>query len=212
MKLRPIYDHVLVEVEAEYKEEIRTKSGIIGVNFENEIVRGLGAIRTGKVIATPRGFSKHYAVATIQERIEEGDTVYFHFNAVDAESRMETDVEKKPFYNIHYSSIFCYVRGGVITMVGSRVLAEPVYDDDVVLEGGIRVKKSKSGIITEINVKHNVKKARLTHIGNPRRGEKLPDVGPGEIVYYAHDADFENEIEGKQYFVMFQEDLLMKEI
>lgn len=212
MKVRPILDHVLVEVESEWREEIKTKSGVIGVTFENEVERGLGAIRTGKVIATPRGLSKIHSVAAIQERIEEGDIVYFHFNAIDAESRMELDVQKKPFYTVHYSSIFCFVRNGVITMVGSRVLAEPVFDDDVVVDGGIRVKKTKSGIITEINVRHNLKKARLSYMGMPLRGQKPPDVMPGEIIYYAQDADFENEIEGKMYFVMFQEDLLMKEI
>jgi co-chaperonin GroES (HSP10) len=211
MKVRPILDHVLVEVESEWKQEIQTKSGVIGVTFENEVERGMGAVRTGKVIATPRGFSKHHLISSIQERIEVGDTIYFHFNAIDAESRMELDVQQKPFYTIHYSSIFCFVRNGVITMVGSRVLAEPVFDDDVVVEGGIRVKKTKTGIITEINVKHNIKKARLVNIGNPLRGQKLPDVGPGEIIYYAKDADFENEIEGKLYFIMYQEDLLMKE-
>lgn len=212
MKVRPILDNVLVEVEAEWNQEIKTKSGVIGVTFENEIERGLGAVRTGKVVAIPRGLSKIHSVASIQERIEEGDTVYFHFNAIDAESRMELDVQKKPFYTVHYSSIFCYVRNGLITMVGSRVLAEPVYDDDVTIDGGIRVKKTRSGIITEINVKHNIKKARLVNIGNPLRGNKLPDVKPGEIIYYSQDADFENEIEGKTYFVMYQEDLLMKEI
>jgi co-chaperonin GroES (HSP10) len=212
MKLRPIYDHVLVEVEREWNQEIKGKHGIVGVTFENEIERGLGAIRTGKVVATPRGLSDSHAVLGIQDTFEVGDKVYFHFNSIDADSRMETDIEKKPNYLVHCGSIFCIVRNGKIIMYASRVLAEPIFDDDVVEDGGIRVKKTKSGIITEINVGHNTKKARLSYIGNPLAHQSPVDVAPGEVIYYTRDADFENEIEGKIYFCMLQEDLLAKEI
>lgn len=210
--VRPIYDHVLVETEAEWKQEIQGKNGIIGVTFENEIERGLGAIRTGKVLALPRGLSNSFNVKGIQETLQVGDTVYFHFNSIDAESRVDLDVREKPSYLVHIGSIFCAVRDGHITMVGGRVLAEAIYDDDVVDDGGIKVKKTKSGIITEINVKHNVKKATLSHIGLPKRGEQTIDVAPGDVIYYAKDADFENEVEGKPFFVFYQEDILMKEV
>src|SRR5690606_1840122 len=105
---RPVYDHVLVEVEAEWKGEIKTKSGVIGVVFENTVVRAVGAVRTGKVVAVPRALSQHFLVRRIQERIEVGDIVYFHFNSIDEDSRMEIDVQEKPLYTVNYTSIFCY--------------------------------------------------------------------------------------------------------
>lgn len=212
MRVRPVYDEVLVEVEAEWKGEIKTKSGVIGVTFENQIVRSVGAIRTGKVVAVPRALSQHFHVRRIQERIEVGDIIYFHFNSIDEHSRMEVDVLEKPLYTVSYTSIFCYIRDGKLTPVGSRVLAKPMYDDDVVLEDGIRVRKTKSGIITELNVKHNLRKAKLAKIGKPLDGDKELPVEEGDTIYYAHDADFENEIEGETYFVFLQEDILMKEI
>ena len=212
MTVQPIYDHVLVEVEAEWKKEVAGKNGIIGINFENEIERGPGAIRKGVVVAIPRGLSDHHALVGIQDNLEVGDTVYFHFNSIDEESRMEIDVLERPNYLVHLGSVFCFVRHNQIKMYGGRVLAEALYDDDVVDEGGIKVKKTKSGIIAEINVTHNVKKARLAHIGNPLAHQPVLDVAPGEVIYYAKDADFENEIEGQKYFVFYQEDILMKEL
>ena len=75
----------------------------------------------------------------------------------------------------------------------------------------IPIKKSKSGIIMEMNVKHNPHKAILRHIGNPLRGHKKPDVAIGDLIYYEKDADFENTIEGREYLCMRQDNLLMIE-
>jgi co-chaperonin GroES (HSP10) len=122
------------------------------------------------------------------------------------------NIYEKPLYLIGMDHIFVMVRNGDVIMFGSRILAEPLYDDDVVEDGGIRVRKTKSGIISEINVKHNLKKARLSHIGNPLKNEVKTDAAPGDVIFYDKDADFENEVEGKNYFCMMQEDILMKEV
>jgi len=209
--IRPVYDKVLVEVESEWRNELITKSGVIGVAFENDVDRSSGAQRKGTVVALPRATSNHYITSRITERLMIGDTVYFHFNSIKEHSRVQLNPSDKPSYLVNLSSIFCIVRAGKILMHGGRVLCEPVFDSDVVDEGGIKVRKTKSGIISEINVGHNIKRARLAHIGNPLKGDIRVMASPGEEVYYDKDADFENEIEGKRYFCMMQEDLLMVE-
>lgn len=211
VNIQPVYDKVLVEVESEWKTEHVTKSGAIGIAFENDIDRLSGAIRKGKVVAVPRGISDHYYLKMVQDSPQVGDTLYFHFNAILPDRRIDLDLYSKPLYLIGMDNIFAMVRNGDVIMFGSRILTEPVYDDDVEYDHGIRVRKTKSGIISEINVRHNLKKARLTHIGNPLKNEKQPDIAIGDVIFYDKDADFENEVEGKNYFCMMQEDILMKE-
>lgn len=64
--------------------------------------------------------SQHFHVRRIKERIEVGVIIYFHFNSIDEDSRMEVDVLEKPLYTVSYTSIFCYIRDGKLPLVGSR--------------------------------------------------------------------------------------------
>jgi co-chaperonin GroES (HSP10) len=213
VKVQPIYDRVLVEVESEWKEEIRGKNGVIGIVFQDDIDRSVGAQRKGVLRVLPRAMSKnHHLLSRVKDQLQVGDTLYFHFNSVTEDSRFQPTLSDKPLYVIPMDNIFCAVRNGEIIMYGGRVLCEPVFDEDVVEDGGIKVRKTKSGIISEINVGHNVKVARLAHIGNPLANDPQLDVSPGENVFYDVDSDFENEIEGKEFFCMIQEDLLMKKL
>jgi co-chaperonin GroES (HSP10) len=211
MKVRPIYDRVLVEVESEWKEQIQGKNGVIGIVFQNDIDRSVGAQRRGKVVALPRAISNHHLISRVQDKIEIGDILYFHFNSITEDSRVELSLYQPPCYVVPMDNIFCIVRDGKIIMYAGRVLCEPVFDEDVVDEDGIKVRKTKSGIISQINVGHNVKMAKLAHIGNPLANDPTLDISTGDLVFYDVDADFENEIEGKNYLCMIQEDLLMAE-
>jgi co-chaperonin GroES (HSP10) len=212
INIQPVYDKVLVEVEAEWQTEHLTKSGVIGIAFENDIDRLGGAVRNGRVIAVPRGISAHYFLSFVQESPQIGDILYFHFNAILPDNKIDLNIYGKPYYLIHMENIFAMVRGGEVIMYGGRVLAEPIFDGDVEDLGGLKVRKTKGGIISELNVGHNLKKATLTHIGNPLKNDTKTDVAPGDTIFYDKDADFENEIEGKKYFCMVQEDILMKEV
>jgi co-chaperonin GroES (HSP10) len=212
MNARPVFDNVLVEVDSEWKSEIQGKNGIVGVVFENDLDRSVGAQRRGRVVRTPRKISEHHYLSSIRNIVQEGDVVYFHFNSIVPDTRVQFDLLEKPLYLVNMEGIFVIVRDGKIIMNGDRILCEPLFDEDVVEEDGVKVRKTKSGIITEINVKHDLKKARLAHIGEGFIGKKPVNANVGDVVYYDVDADFENEIEGKKYFCMVQEDLLMKQI
>lgn len=212
MKVQPVYDKVLVEVDSEWRGEQKGKYGVIGIVYENDIDRSVGAQRVGKVVAVPRAISNHYYLKLVNDTVMVGDTLYFHFNAILSDTKIELNIHDKPYYLVDMDQIFAIVRDGQIIMYGGRILTEPLFDEDIEDIGNLMVRKTKSGIISEINVKHNLKKATLAHIGNSLKGHKKPDVSPGDLVYYDQDADFENEIEGKKYFCMMQDDILMKEI
>lgn len=209
--MQPINDYILVKVESELVET--NEKGIYMP--DGFLPNGIPKTKQtkGVVVALPRGL---YECSDIFPEIEAGDTVYFHYNSIGPESRMLVEYSAPLTYSIPYSMIFCAVRNGQIIPIGGRVLCEKHYDADVVWEEvnghSIPVRMNKIGIITEMNVKHSPHKAILKFIGNPLRGQQKKDVQPGDMVYYEKDADFENTIEGREYLVMTQENLIAKEI
>lgn len=217
--LQPIYDNVLIRVESEVNDRLQSGIYIPDGAYDPDKVKPehVGHSRSkrtsGTVVALPMAM---YEFRNIPSEIKVNDTAYFHYNAIGDLSRILLEYSKKPDHVIPYTMIFCVVRDGEIIPIGGRVLCEKVYDGDVEeieTEGGKKITalKSKSGIIMDINVKHSPYKARVTHIGTPVLGAPMLHVKPGDIVYYEKDSDFVNEIEGKEYFVMKQENLLMKE-
>lgn len=149
--------------------------------------------------------------AQVTNPLKAGDKVYFHFNALDETTMLP---ESQGLFVIPMDMIFCYVRDGVIMPMDGKVFCLPYYDPSLVtldINGSpVICRTTKSGIITEYNVKHSHKQATVSHIGKPLIGFSVLDIAAGDVVCYAKDADFENVIEGTTYFVMDQDLLLMK--
>ena len=201
---QPPYNNILVKVESMNKETIKHGSlelKTAGIDY-NEDLR-VYAQTKGYCVNVPRGMKGGFFPYIAQE-IKIGDEVVLHFNSINEHMCVD---EEQQLYLVPYDYIFSVIRDGEIVMIGGRVLCEPI--TDAVEEDGMKVKKTESGIIQEINVKHDLKKATLTHIGTPMLDRPVLDVKAGDTVWYPKDADFENVINGKTYFVMIQEDLLM---
>ena len=153
-----------------------------------------------------------YGFDRIVPEVQVGDLLYFHYNSLDEDSVIPGT---QGLYTIPYDQAFCSVRNGEIIMIGGRVLCLPWYDPNVKnidVDGNkVKARVTNSGIITEINIGHDLQKSVLAHIGTPLIGDPVLPVQKGDEVYYIKDGDFENTIEGVTYFCMFQEDLLMAE-
>lgn len=150
-----------------------------------------------------------YSYSNIANDLKAGDKVYFHYNAISEDALIP---DQKGLWLIDYDRVFCAVRGGEIIMMGGRILAEPVYDEDIVeidIEGvKQKAKLTASGLVKEINPGHNLVRARLSHMGNPLIGDDHVPIKPGDVFFYIKNADFKNTIEGKDYFVMMQDEIL----
>lgn len=192
-------DRVVVRVDSEYKEKLTHG------NLELEVSETFAPFNKNKHTFAQ---TKAEIIAICDKRsgglpvdVKVGDIVYFHFNAINRDSRLDEMDDK--IHHILYDHLFCTVDEGQIRMINSRVLCEPLYEEGV--EDGVR---TKNGLVVEVNVGHDPKRAVLRHIGNPLE----VDAKPGDIVHYEKNADFENWIEGKKYFVMFQDDLIAVEV
>jgi co-chaperonin GroES (HSP10) len=172
--------------------------------------KGQHKITCGEVVAVPDGVLPW---CRIIPEVQVGDKIYFHYNALREDSVIP-DLEG--IWVIEYDFVFCVVRDGKIIPIGGKVFASPLYDDgvqDIEVNGTVTKGKisEKTGLITEINSKHSLKKARLAHIGTPLRGDVPVAIKVGDVFYYISNADFRNTIEGTEYFVMNQEDILATE-
>lgn len=222
---QPFFDKVLVSVDTEWKDEIQTKSGIVGVVYYNENYRLDGAQIKGVIRQLPRAGTsrKHYLLRDYNPldlaQLRIGDTIYFHFNEITPDSRLDTD--EGPLYTVRMEQIYCIVRKMrsitapiKIIPIGGRILAEPIYDAEIDPVTNMPINK-KGGLITKVrkgsDEQYNTRKAKLTHIGLALKYNKPVDIKPGDVFYYDKDADLILEIEGKKYMVMTQEDILMTE-
>lgn len=196
-------------VKAEDMYNYYAKHGNLTLYVDPLFKRGHRKVRVADVVAIP---DKLEDWCRIVPDVRVGDRIYFHYNALKEDNMLP---DHKGLWVIQYDQVFCTVRSGEIIMIAGRILAEPMFDDDVVeIDVNGHKQKAKltaSGLVKEINPEHSLKKAKLAHIGNPQVGDDPVPIEKGQIFYYIKNGDFKNEIEGKEYFVMYQEDILAVE-
>jgi co-chaperonin GroES (HSP10) len=148
-----------------------------------------------------------------------GDKVYFHFHALNDESYLYKE-EGFEYFGIDYDQIFCAVRNGQIIPITNYVLVEPYFGDDVEefdvpavapgfapLPSVVKGKKTASGLIADLHEKPRFLEGVVKYVPLMRLGFEYINVKPGDRIYYTTDSDFENEIEGRNYYVMKLQDI-----
>lgn len=203
-------NRLIVKAEGLYK--YTEEFGSLKLWVDPMFKKGQRRIKQAEVVAIPNGMMDW---CKIVPEVKVGDTVYMHHNALTEDGILP---EGENLFMVEYDMIFCTVRycekckKRKIYPIGGKILALPTYDDDVVemdVNGEKkRVRVSKSGIITELNVRHSLKSATLAYIGTPLSDASPVPIRVGQTFYYIKNADFINTIEGKDYFVMDQEDIL----
>lgn len=202
--MRAPNQRIIVRADDMYKYYVQ--HGSLNLYVDPLYNKGRHKVRSAEVVAVPSGMEYW---SKIVPEVQVGDLVYFHYNALTEDSALP---DNPGLWVIEYERVFCSVRGGDIVMIGGRILAEPVFDDDIteVEVGGVmtKVKLSKSGLVKELHPEYNLKRARLSYIGTPLIDHDAVPIKTGDVFYYVSNGDFVNNINGKDYFVMFQEDIL----
>lgn len=148
-------------------------------------------------------------------RIKNGQTVYFHYNVLLNETNyLGRDESGQLVYKVHYSQLFCVVDNGNITMLNGYVLVSEYYEDDteeiVLRDSRFEWKfkgKTKNGLVVQVDEKPKYLIGRLEHIG-PGLGTNTRMIEPGELIMYRPKSEFKNTIEGTEYYVMRQWDIV----
>ncbi len=215
--MRPYEANVLVKCTGIYN--YIKKVGSLELYVDPLYKQGAHKVTTGVVHAIPQQMPEWLRIVP---ELQVGDKIYFHYNSLDEDALVP---DSDGIFTILYDMIFCAVRDGKIIPIQGKVFCTPVPEagvEEIEIDGQkVKVKMTKSGIITDINaiddlhkegkLNRSYTKAVVAFIGTPLIGERASDIKVGDTVWYAVNADFENEIEGKMYFVMDGELILMVE-
>lgn len=148
----------------------------------------------------------------IQDKLQIGDKVFFKYIVADEENMLKEDGEN--YLRVPMNLIFCYVRDGVIIPYAGYVLAKSIFDDDVEqveVEGKlIPAKLSKSGLVTNLDISFKENLSKIAYIGQPIEGEEDLGLVPGDVAIMESHNHHRYTIEGVEYFVFHQSDIIAK--
>ena len=199
------FNSLYVQVDSCFSDSV--KVGTVDLYLDTSYRPDHHRIISARVASIPRRIDKrHHSIGSITPTVCVGELVYFHYGVLTNENKLEHEGEV--YYRLDYDAVFCRVVDGNIKMVGSWVLAEPMYGDDVQeveLSKGVmgRARLSPSGLVIDASPSPLQNRAILKHIG-----ENDFSLGGGESIWISSDCNFENEIEGSTFWTFRQEDII----
>lgn len=127
--------------------------------------------------------------------VKEGDKVYFHYFSICDNNWMGYHHGIK-LYKVMYDMIYCIIREGKLIPCNKNVFIEPYYDESYQeIDLGhfkTRAKTNETGLVTSVKDEPEVQKGWLN----------------GERVIFRPKRDNIRKIEGKEYYVMKEWDVL----
>lgn len=195
-------DYVLLRVDQ--KTDDKTPSGLYLYNgklaFNDGTYNPNDRVRIyGEVVGIPGSLSNdamNYSNHLLSEcdiEVQLGDKAYFYYISFTDDNIIEH--EGKMYLKIRYDSIICVVRNGEIKTIAGHVLLTPAKKTEIFLMHSVEKLQDLTGIVEVVPT---------PYLGEDRQFEK------GDKVYFYQDSDFENDIEGKKYYVMRQEYIIAK--
>jgi co-chaperonin GroES (HSP10) len=137
-----------------------------------------------------------YTAADCDIDIRVGDIIYFHYLAIQYEqfgrasqTYLNRDDEGYEYHQIQVDNLMAVIRDGALIPLLGRVFAKPVEESDLNKHGFKLMKGNK------------LLQGKVTHVGSPI-GDQDADISVGDEVVYLKHAEFENEFEGEQFYVM----------
>jgi chaperonin GroES len=207
-KYIPVGSVLIVEIESKYKktEKVGNLELVLDVpkvvNNEEVFFNKRNRIEPkGRVIGIPTINPIDLENNTIDPIIQDGDEIYFRYmNIADETGYLEksvTDFSEKRIIRVPYHDVFAIVRDDKIITVGDWVLGDKYIEGDgEEMDMGvttIKVKYTASGLVESVNTKPSVNKAIVQHCNSDA-------LKPGDVIFSKIGINFENEINGKNYY------------
>ena len=207
---------VIIEAERKYNDRVEVPGLILQFDPLYKPTEHLNY--SGIVKAVPEdGFipwADYDRRKEIDPILKVGDKIYFRYIATDNDGLVLdkdiNDMSEKITITVHYSWIFCVIRDGEIIPMGGWCLGDPVIEGgghEEIIDGH-RVKVEyfpNSKIIKSVNTKKSKNKAVVRYVSTFKNEESEIDVG--NIVWAGENdgLNFENKIEGKEYYCFKEE-------
>lgn len=183
-------NRIFVTVDKKFEDEI--KLGDLTLYKDTSYAPEWNARCYGMVHSIPNRVDKSHFEADFQENVQPGDKLYFNFGILlDDENLLVED--GKEYWAVDYFQAIAVVRDGNIIPVGSHILIEPIVEE--VTHSFL--------IIPELAQKKEENRGKVYASNDP-------SIPVGSIVEYDEIGKFENEIEGKKLYAMFNHNVLYK--
>ena len=144
--------------------------------------------------------NEFYTESEISLDIRIGDLVYFAYYVT-----FERDphlIEGEYLYECNYRNVIAVKRGEELIMIGSHVLIEPIKED--------RIQSDVLIIPDTAKDKEVIDRGILRHIGNPLVNSNKISTQPGAEVVFDKRFAAKYTIEGNDYWVCYQQDLMLE--
>lgn len=122
--------------------------------------------------------------------VQEGDRLYINYGVITDESNC-LEFGGEEYWQVDYFQALARVRDGKIEPVGPHILIEPMQEEVT----------HSTLVIPEMSRKKIVNRGKVFASNDP-------EIPEGSIVSFEEMGMFENEIEGKKLFVMFNSNIL----
>jgi co-chaperonin GroES (HSP10) len=175
---------IIVSIENKFNDQ--TESGIyIDTSFKPE----QHVVITGKVEAVAQRVPKDFRADGFYDTVEVGDKLYFHYLVLlDEDNKIQLE---KDYYLVDYFQALATVRNGKVYAVGEHILIEPIEEeltnDTLIIPDSVKKQQTNRGRVFASND---------------------PEIPEGSIVEFEPIGKFENEIEGKIVYVMYNSNIL----
>jgi co-chaperonin GroES (HSP10) len=256
--IRSLFDYVFIEVEGSLFNEDSGIKGHDGTNIQIDPSYDpqVHIKICGKVVSIPEEmtkrpihqetkgtpsytFDRNFQYKTrsdIEQEVQIGDTIYFHFNTLASENGEKNRVRDNIF-KVAYENIICAVRDfegdgadeeeelKEIQMIGGYCLIRPdveSWDETLIpvpqmINGEVMkdkhgqpvMKDKKDWIVAKMAPEVRYLQGFVVNAGSPLKGDSK-DIKQGDKIWYRHNADWRQKIEGQEYFAIRQRHILMK--
>lgn len=183
---------IAVKISKKYNDEVEFSTGklYLDVTWSPE----QHVTICGSVVALPRGeWCKNTGGQSLKQELQLDDLVYFNYLTVQEDNLV---FGEKDIYLVDLEECFCFVRGGSLTAISNHVLIEPLMIEEMV--GSIYI-----GVPTR-----SEEEGTLRFIGTPTKGEDDLGLTNTDVVRFHERNAFLNTIEGIDYYVMKQDDIV----
>lgn len=213
------------------KEHIRIDAEVVGVptriesNPIAQIYRGSPApvnYANAPIRNLYNGGTKWvYAEETVYD-VEVGDKVYFHFNSIDfvsnynqtnRDSYLLKDKDGYEYHQLSVESVFGRVRSEYFQPLLGSILVKPVIADTSKIKiDGIEVDATldQHGLIEKIGEKPKYLEGIIHYIGENVMPDSQENIRVADRILFRSNSEFKNKIEGDEYYVMKQWDVVAK--
>jgi co-chaperonin GroES (HSP10) len=186
--MRSPINTIFVTIDKKFQDEIKTET--LTLYKDTTFAPEWNVTTYGTVVSIPHRVETKFIDEDFFENVLVGDKIYFNYQTLldDSNCIIHEGIE---YWAVEYYNVIALVRDGEIKPVGSYILIEAttteLKSNVVIIPDNCKSVETNKGIVASSNI-----------------------LSSGDIVEYDPVGKFENTIEGKKYYCMYNSNIFLK--